>query len=438
MYKHLILNSILFSLLVSSCSGDGEEETVKINLKEELDVEKDTFLISPNSDTLIFGKSGTAIFFPAGSFYPEGDDTTAPVKIVLKEYYDMSDILMQDLSTESNGELLETGGMINIKAYSEGSEVNLKYGKEFIVHFPKNGSKADDMQLFSQGFYDSAPGDNAIRWEEEPRSEGYEIDSLMYWYTKWDGIDSPFINLKEDGTYLLDWLHESLEYTEEERDYIRFRDVNIHYTLTTQGILENIRYEKEYDESRVRRFMEIVKGIPLVEPFTINGVPKDNDGWIHFYMGNVPSKLTDAKYLKSFEKKYPDFEKKSINDLDQAELHYFIFSSAKLGWLNVDRFVDDPAPKVDMTLTLDDPEDLMVKMIYKDFKSVIPPLFANGVHSFSGIPEGKNITLMIIRNSNDKLMMSITEHVTANGEITGMKFKEYTLGELKAELKKLD
>ena len=438
MYKHLILNSILFSLLVSSCSGDGEEETVKINLKEELDVEKDTFLISPNSDTLIFGKSGTAIFFPAGSFYPEGDDTTAPVKIVLKEYYDMSDILMQDLSTESNGELLETGGMINIKAYSEGSEVNLKYGKEFIVHFPKNGSKADDMQLLSQGFYDSAPGDTSIRWEEEPASEGYETDNIWKLYTKYKDLDDTILYMA-DGNDIWDWISDTIKYTPEEMEYMRFRDVNIHYVVTAAGTLKDIRYEKDYEIEKVSRLMEIVKAMPLLRPYTRNGVPSDNAGWLNFGVKYIPPKYkNDKDYLKSLEKKYPDFEKKSINDLEQAELHYFIFSSAKLGWLNVDRFVDDPAPKVDMTLTLDDPEDLMVKMIYKDFKSVIPPMFANGVHSFSGIPEGKNITLMIIRNSNDKLMMSITEHVTANGEITGMKFKEYTLGELKAELKKLD
>jgi hypothetical protein len=34
--------------------------------------------------------------------------------------------------------------------------------------------------------------------------------------------------------------------------------------------------------------------------------------------------------------------------------------------------------------------------------------------------------------------MSITEHKTSEGEITGIKFKDYTMGELKKELQKLN
>lgn len=433
-----LLFIFFFSVSISSCSGD-EEESAKINLKEDLDVEKDTFLISPNSDTLIFGKSGTAIFFPAGAFYPAGEDTNAPVKIVLKEYYDMSDILMQDLSTEAgNGELLETGGMINISAYSEGQEVSLKYGKEFIVHFPKNGSKADDMQLFSQGFYDSAPGNNSVRWDEEPRSDGYETDSIVSWYMRKGEVDKNSLFLT-DGRHIYDWIRDTIELTQEERDYVRFRDVVIKYVITKEGNLENIHYEKDYDIDKVPRLMEIVQKMPRLQPYTIGGTPIDNENWLIFGVKYIPGKYENNKdYLKALEKKYPQFEKQSINDINQAELHYFIFSSAKLGWLNVDRFVDDPAPKVDMTITLENPADLMVKMIYKDYKSVVPADFANNIYSFSGIPEGKKITMLIIQNENEKVGMSITEHVTSAGWIDGFQFKEYTLGELKTELKKLD
>jgi len=435
--NYLFIFSLL--ILISSCSGDADVAE-KIDLKEELDVEPNTFLISPNSDTLLFGTSGTALFIPAGSFNLS-DSTEKEVKITLKEYYDMSDILMQDLSTEAGGgELLETGGMINIQASdSKDDNLSLKYGKEIIVHFPKNGNTADDMKLFSEGFYDrTMDANNSIIWDEEENSEGYETDSIVSWHSKKGEVDKNTLFLT-DGRHIYDWVRDTIELTQEERDYVRFRDVTIKYIITKEGNLENIHYEKDYEIDKVNRLMQIVQKMPRLQPYTVNGSPIDNECWLVFGVKYVPSKYeNDKDYLKSLEKKYPEFEKKSINDIDQVELNYFIFSSAKLGWLNVDRFVDDPAPKVDMALTLDDPADVTVKLIYKDYKSVISPMFSNGVHSFSGIPEEKNITLMIIRNTNDKLMMSITEHVTAQGEITGMKFKEYTLGELKTELKKLD
>jgi hypothetical protein len=34
--------------------------------------------------------------------------------------------------------------------------------------------------------------------------------------------------------------------------------------------------------------------------------------------------------------------------------------------------------------------------------------------------------------------MSMTEHLTASGELKGISFKDYTLGELKTELSKLN
>jgi hypothetical protein len=352
----------------------------------------------------------------------------------------MSDILMQDLSTESPGGLLETGGMIHIEAAVGDQKKSLQYGKEMIVHFPKNGSAADDMQLFSQGFYDTPAGSsNSVVWEEEPRSDAYEEDSVIYWYTKHENIDDEYIKLDNQQTTYYDWLQNVLPYSEEERNYLRFRDVNIKYTLTTEGVLENLRNEKKYDEAIIKRLMNFADSVPLLSPFTINGKPSDNDGWIHFYIANIPSKIAGNNgYMKSLEKKYPDFEKKSINDLAAAELHYFIFSSAKLGWLNVDRFVDDPAPKVNMTLTLENPEDLMVKLIYKDYKSVVPADFNNNIYEFNGIPENKKFTLMVIRNEPGKISMSITEHTTKSGPITGVTFKDYTMEELKKELKKLD
>ena len=45
---------------------------------------------------------------------------------------------------------------------------------------------------------------------------------------------------------------------------------------------------------------------------------------------------------------------------------------------------------------------------------------------------------MVIRNEPGKISMSITEHTTKSGPITGVTFKDYTMEELKKELKKLD
>lgn len=421
-----------------SCAGPAEDVVV-IPLCESLDVTPNIFEISPNSDTLLFGEHGTAIFIPSDAFYLDSSEFDKEITITLKEYYNMSDILMQDLSTRTPDRLLETGGMIHIEASVGDQKKSLKYGKELIVHFPKNGSTADDMQLFSEGFYDTQQGSsNAVVWEEEARSDGYETDSIVWWYWRKDEVDQKHLYLA-DGRHIYDWTSDTIKLTEEERDYVRLRDVNIECVVSKEGYIKDVHFEKNYEEGRVDRLIEILKRIPKLKPYTVDGEPIDNDCALKFAVKYVlPKYASDKEYLESLEKKYPDFEKKSINNLSTAELHYFIFSSAKLGWLNVDRFVDDPAPKIDMTLELENPEDLMVKLIYKDYKSVVPADFSNNTYHFDGIPENKKFTLMVIRNEPGKLSMSITEHTTKSGEITGVTFKEYSMGELKDELKKLD
>jgi hypothetical protein len=151
-----------------------------------------------------------------------------------------------------------------------------------------------------------------------------------------------------------------------------------------------------------------------------------------------PSYGGNDNYLDKIEAGHPEFEKQSINSLDKAELHYYIFNSAKLDWLNCDRFVDDPAPKVEMTLNIDDPIGLMVKLVYKDYKSVIPPKRIDKTYHFRDIPSGKDVTLLVIRYGEESVEMSISEFRTKAGEIKSVALRDYTMGELKKELEKLN
>ncbi len=54
------------------------------------------------------------------------------------------------------------------------------------------------------------------------------------------------------------------------------------------------------------------------------------------------------------------------------------------------------------------------------------------------LPEGKDITLLIIKSKRNKIKMSITEHKTKEGKISGIKFRDYTMDQLKKELEKLN
>lgn len=430
---------LILSLVLNGCvagSGESVESSLSISsLQEELDVLPNAFEITNETDTLLFGEEGTVLFIDSNSFETEsGAEVSGAIEVQLKEYYQMDAILAQDLSTISDGDLLETGGMIEVSATAGGEELKLKEGKEVIVHFPKNGSD-QEMDLFS-GRKNSQ---GKVEWEEEETTEGRIEDYISIWYTKFEGLDDNTFYL-EDGRSIFDWINENIEMTDWEQEYVMFRDVYLYYTLTKDGDMINHHYKMDYDPKFSKRMMKIAKTVPKCKPYTVNGKPVDMvDGWFDFRVRVIPPSYgTNENYLESIEGKYPDFEKQSINSLDQAELHYYIFNSAKLGWLNCDRFVDDPAPKVDMSLDLENPENVMVKLVYKEYKSVVPAQVVDKTHLFKQIPSAKKVTLVLIRNKEDKVEMSISNFKTKSGAITNYEFRDYTMKELKKELSKLN
>lgn len=85
-----------------------------------IDVTQQVFEVNPKKQQTITGNHGTKITFPKGCFAGE----TEVIKIELKEYYGVSDMLMGGLSTTSDGKCIETDGMVYIGATnSKGSMV---------------------------------------------------------------------------------------------------------------------------------------------------------------------------------------------------------------------------------------------------------------------------------------------------------------------------
>lgn len=115
-----------------------------------------THKINPNKEQIIIAKQGTKIKVPAHAFdVPEGS------KVLLKvtEAYRKSDMILQNLSTVSNGQALETGGMIKIEAFANGQPVQLKEGMALDIAVPAEEVE-DSMQLFAS----EVAEDGSINW----------------------------------------------------------------------------------------------------------------------------------------------------------------------------------------------------------------------------------------------------------------------------------
>ncbi|MCF7566911.1 energy transducer TonB [Sabulilitoribacter arenilitoris] len=103
--------------------------------------------INTQKDTVIVCNEGTKLDIKANSFIDgNGSLIKGIIDLNVTEYYKLSDMLLANLSTTSDGKPLETGGMLNIKAFKGDELLQLK--KSIEISFPTSNKK-EGMQLFS-------------------------------------------------------------------------------------------------------------------------------------------------------------------------------------------------------------------------------------------------------------------------------------------------
>jgi hypothetical protein len=146
-----------------------------------------TLRVNTQNDTIIRCKEGTILRISKGSFVNRktGKTIVGNVDIKVTEYYKLSDILIANLSTVSNGQQLETGGMLFIEAKQGAADLKLKDNSPIEISFPTTNKK-EGMQLFNGEW-----ANNNINWSLQNDST---VDELLVLE---EHIDVPFNVVEE-------------------------------------------------------------------------------------------------------------------------------------------------------------------------------------------------------------------------------------------------
>lgn len=151
----------------------------------QLKKESQFFTGKSNEVITITGKEGTKITIPKNSLMkPNGKYAIGKIDIELQEFYQKSDAIAANLHTMSDGIMLESGGMIYLKATAKGEELQLKKGSEISIEF---GSKNNQSDM--QTFYGYPKNDKTVDWstnDSDIVTEGETWSSYAVFYQ--DGI----------------------------------------------------------------------------------------------------------------------------------------------------------------------------------------------------------------------------------------------------------
>lgn len=175
-YKIVLFNLALVIIGCKSEIQQNGDNSSKNNSEIISDDAIQKFTLNSVENQVINGKQGTIIKFKANSFvYDDNSLVKEEVSIELIECYELSDIIFNDLSSETTtGKLLVTNGMIELKATVNGKEVKLNKENSCEVGFPTE-LKEEEVYLFSG---EKNVNSQCISWVEESK-EKYENIELI-------------------------------------------------------------------------------------------------------------------------------------------------------------------------------------------------------------------------------------------------------------------
>ncbi|MGN6646417.1 MAG: hypothetical protein ACTHJT_07800 [Cytophaga sp.] len=437
----------LFTSLLLSCTGEKDKNSIVAQVKKnnittasnsttlEHEIAKQqTFTISNSTDTLIEGAKGTLIFIPRDAF--AGALPDKPVKIELKEYYTKQEFIAANLTTTSDGQLLESGGMIHIRAMQDGSELTLKKDIPLQLYFPRKQDRKN-MELFS-GTRDSS---GIMNWKKQKHaaekinapqpastSEKQKQGAYMMQIEPYGGdISVRIAQHEDDSTFFLKGRKERLQ------QYI-YSKIIAEPSIASDFLKLNGLYRLFFDVNKDGKIVNASIGLYIF--YEGHNIRQTHDSLIlsnakpvtdHFfkYLTEAPKVYagisisgqqfdTQQDFNVYFNKKYEKSSRKKIQQIDKDEVNYYVFHSNSTGWLNCDAFVKiDLSQKISMVIESAD-TTANVFFIYEELNSVVRENKRDGNQlTFSSIPLNKKVKVFSIATIDGKDKISLQQFTTS-------------------------
>ncbi len=425
------------------------------------------FLIDSERDTAIVCKEGTSIKIKANSFVSEksGDLQSATIKLEVKEYYKISDMIFANLTTTSGGRMIETGGMLHVSASVNNEKCTVRPGKAIEIGFPYS-EKKDKMFLF-----EGERSGNLIDWKLANMTDNVKIsDKLMI-------TDAPETESNSEVFFIVEDMPEFPGGEQAMRRFLKENavypssmlgkevegKVTVTFVVDSEGNTTKIRVVKGLDETLDKVAVYAVSNFPKWRPGRQRGKPVDvsytvsvnfsaqrgelnqeeinkakvlEDKLKSFKYDNESAKyLLNSDKIKKFEE---NIENENFKESSAFEVNRYLFSTTRLGWLNCDRFLDENRNLTDLFVLNENQDNTIVSVIFHRFKSLIPGNIESGKIVFQNIPEGEKVTIVVIKAEESKILLSVNEIVISDKNEVFPDFQKVTLELLKKEIEKLN
>jgi hypothetical protein len=151
---YVLLFSIGIFIGINACSKRPEEvnpsdnslNTYFANQKKKTQ----KFTINANENNVIYGSKGTKVSLGGGTLRTmTGQKVTGNVTLELKEVTELSEMIVNNAPTVSNGQILTSGGEVYVTASQNGAQLKLDDNASFFVSIAAPRGTTDSMNVFT-------------------------------------------------------------------------------------------------------------------------------------------------------------------------------------------------------------------------------------------------------------------------------------------------
>jgi hypothetical protein len=430
------------------------------------------FTIKNDKECFLKCKKGTVVYFPSNCFETDSKDS---ISVQITEYISKQDMYFGDLTTHSDGKIIESGGMAFVECFVKNKKIALKENAKAAIAFPKN--KFEDGKLF----YGEQTETSEINWkiqnskEDEvivQKQKGSKINNKVnpedYKYgmgglREIEGFDF-FWNYKGKKMGMGEMVRLRYNFPPKLLEYLK---ENIHNTSfsfnfdidTLTGKVINVKATPQNKENKYSKdFINVLKSLP---PATIvhekrdktenYSISKDKFEKIHnIFIVELSSKLVNEIQKQEVIKQQAELKKQLEENVKKNDIYFSSYSEtvfenysssemesfnkfafSKLGWINCDKFRNNQEITT-ITLPIYLEKGVEGKLIFKDFNSIVQATNSlnNGL-SFFGIPVGQNVILIITKDKNNSKIILAKEFKVSKEALDIKELAPISLAELK-------
>lgn len=412
------------------------------DIKDFLKPQHQTFHWTAQSDTILNCEQGTKIYLPNNCFNPTHYNSDSLVIIEVTEYYRLSDFISEGLTTISGNNILETGGMINIRVHQNEKDLLFAKGQEYAVLFPKQNESEELMSTF----YGERDSNDAIIWKPEEIIKQSNNDLISpeplttcrFKQTARSakiGDEEVEWKLKETGEYAPDYIDRNIKPSQKMID--DFCDLNLNPRYKIQydknGSVRDIKIEQGSTKDYDKVICDFIRNMPQVD---MTSMPRSYPDMYYNleFKGWERTSFDNESYKKKFESKYSKFRDEVVRNIKNAELNYYILTASKFGWINCDRFWNTDNEKIDYLVEIENIDAVNLNLVFSDINSIMPAVKHGNKYLFKNVPLGREVKLVGVGYEGEFATMAVSTTTISKKSFNLSGFKNFKLSELEKEL----